>query len=76
MTACDSAPWEEFEAERETFTAGGNECEHGYSEGCPDCDVPAWLPAVLDLPDARPECLAYKVGRHSVRVDRMGDDHA
>lgn len=23
------------------------ECEHGYSEGCPDCDVPSHFPAVL-----------------------------
>ncbi len=23
------------------------ECDHGYTEGCPDCDVPAWLPETV-----------------------------
>lgn len=33
------------------------DCEHGYyvGDGCPDCDVPSYFPAVL--------------GSHSVRVD-------
>lgn len=30
------------------------ECAHGYSSGCPDCDVPSYLPAVLDLPAGPP----------------------
>lgn len=24
------------------------ECRHGYSSGCPDCDVPSYWPSVLD----------------------------
>lgn len=28
------------------------ECEHGYPEGCPDCDTPARIPGHFDGADA------------------------
>jgi hypothetical protein len=31
----------------------GAVCDHGYTEGCPDCDVASYLPAVLPPGDRR-----------------------
>jgi hypothetical protein len=38
----DEAPDEPYPYDSEPA-----ECEHGYTEGCPDCDSSSHLPAVL-----------------------------
>lgn len=49
-------------------------CEHGYTEGCPDCDVPSHFPAVLG--EGLSEAIVQKGNIRMLREIRTigGDD--
>lgn len=39
--------WADFMADGADALRKRPLCIHGYPDGCPDCDSPEWLPAVL-----------------------------